>query len=215
MKKVVLIFGLLFSAWIVRGQESALKLGLATYPNFGFIKVEQGKTNGNNLGFTYGLFGDYAFTDNYYLATGLLVTSINGNASIIDYTPYHNAQTSALYDVKLKMRYLEIPVSLKLKTQEVNDLRWFGQFGFTLGARIASKQDVELNNNIIAADASANKSTGFFRAGLLVGAGAEYKVFGKSSLVGGLSYNNGLSNIAKKGSQIKNHYLAINLGFLF
>jgi hypothetical protein len=38
---------------------------------------------------------------------------------------------------------------------------------------------------------------------------------GKTSLLTGLTYNNGLSNIAKNGQTIKNHYVAINLGVFF
>lgn len=220
MKRTLLAF-LLFSSINLFAQDaSQIRLGLTAHPNFGFLKVENGKGNGLSTGFSYGLMSDFEFAENYCFATGLTVTTINGTGSIINYMPFH-ASSSAIgttveYDTKFKMQYLQVPLSIKLKTDENNDMKWYGQFGLTTDFRIGSRIDVERNNTPqITADSKANDYTKFFRAGMIIGGGVEYRLSGKTSLLGGLTYNNGLTNIAKNDHTVKNHYVALNIGVFF
>jgi hypothetical protein len=50
---------------------------------------------------------------------------------------------------------------------------------------------------------------------MIIGGGLEYRLSGKTSLLGGLTYNNGLTNIAKNDQSVKNHYVALNIGVFF
>lgn len=215
MKRTLLALLLLGSINLFAQDASQVRLGLTAHPNFGFLKVENGKGNGLSTGFSYGLISDFEFAENYCFATGLTVTTINGTGSIINYTPYHTGTTNADYDVKFKMQYLEIPLSVKLKTDENNDMKWYGQFGLTTDFRIGAKQDVEQGNTTLRDDEKATDNTKFFRAGMIIGGGVEYRLSGKTSLLGGLTYNNGLTNIAKKPHSVKNHYVGINIGVFF
>lgn len=215
MKRTLLALLLLGSINLFAQDASQVRLGLTAHPNFGFLKVENGKGNGLSTGFSYGLISDFEFAENYCFATGLTVTTINGTGSIINYAPYHTGATNADYDVKFKMQYLEIPLSVKLKTDENNDMKWYGQFGLTTDFRIGAKQDVEQGNTTLRDDEKATDNTKFFRAGMIIGGGVEYRLSGKTSLLGGLTYNNGLTNIAKKPHSIKNHYVGINIGVFF
>ncbi len=216
MKKTVFALLLVFGAVNLFAQNaSQLRLGLTAHPNFGFLKVENGEGNGFSTGFTYGLISDFEFAENYCFATGLTVTSINGSGMILNYQPYHNtAGGDQKYDVKFKMQYLQIPLSIKLKTDETNNMKWFGQFGLTTDFRIGAKQDVK-GGTISLSDVKASSNTNFFRAGMLIGGGVEYRVSGKTSLLGGLTYNNGLTNIADKNQAVKNHYVGLNMAVFF
>lgn len=217
MKRTLL--ALLFSitsASLFAQEASQVRLGLTAHPNFGFLKVENGEGSGLSTGFTYGLMSDFEFAENYCFATGLTVTSINGAGKIINYQPYHNASAGqTAYDVKYKMQYLQIPLSIKLKTDEKDDMKWYGQFGLTTDFRIGARQDVEQANTPLAEDLKATNNTKFLRAGMLIGGGVEYRLSGKTSLLGGITYNNGLTNIAKKPHTVKNHYVALNIGVFF
>ncbi len=219
MKKTVFALLIAFTTVTTFAQDaSQLRLGLTAHPTFGFLKVENGKGNGLSTGFTYGLIGDFEFAENYWFATGLTVTSINGSGTILNYEPYHLLSSStnpAEYDVKFKMQYLQIPLTIKLKTDESDNLKWFGQFGLTTDFRISAKQDVEQGNTTLADDVKATSNTNFFRAGMVIGGGAEYRISGKTSLVGGISYNNGLTNIADKNQVVKNHYVGLNMAVFF
>lgn len=217
MKKTVFALLFVFTTVNLFAQDaSQLRLGLTAHPNFGFLKVENGKGNGMSTGFTYGLISDFEFAENYCFSTGLMVTTINGTGTILNYQPYHVVGTpDADYNVKFKMQYIQIPLSIKLKTDEVNDMKWFGQFGLTTDFRISAKQDVDRANTPIVEDAKATSNTKFFRAAMIIGGGAEYRIGGKTSLLGGLTYSNGLTNIADKNQVVKNHYLALNMAVFF
>lgn len=217
MRKTVLALFLTFAALNLFAQDgSQVRLGLTAHPTFGFLKVENGKGDGLSTGFTYGLISDFEFAENYCFATGLTVTTINGAGKLINFQPYHgSAAGSADYNVKYKMQYLQIPLSIKLKTDEINDLKWFGQFGLSTDFRIGARQDVERGNTPLADDVKATDNTKFLRAGMIIGGGAEYRVSGKTSLMGGITYNNGLTNIATKEQPVKNHYVALNIGVFF
>lgn len=217
MRKIVFAFLFVLSSFNLYAQNDfKFRLGLTAHPNFGFLKVENGKDNGLSLGFTYGLIGDFEFAENYCLATGLTVTTINGKGTILNLQPFHGVSAANTeYNVKYKMQYIELPLSIKLKTEENNGTKWFGQFGLTNDFAIRAKQDVAAGKTILADDAKADKQTRFYRAGMIIGGGAEYRLNGKTSLVGGLTYNNGLTNIAKGGNTIRNHYVALNIGVFF
>jgi len=216
MKKILLASLLIIATTQVFAQ---VRLGLTAHPNFGFLKVENGKGNGVSTGFSYGLMSDFEFAENYSFATGLTVTTINGKASILNYEPFSllssSSTNSAEYDVKFKMQYLEIPLSVKLKTDENDGIKWYGQFGLTADIRIGARQDVKSGNTVYADNTKATDLTKFLRAGMIIGGGMEYRLSGKTSLVTGLTYNNGLTNIAKNNESIRNHYVGLNIGVFF
>ena len=60
-----------------------------------------------------------------------------------------------------------------------------------------------------------------FRAALIVGAGAEYNFSGNTSLLFGITYNNGFTNIANfdvdvdKKAKLLNNYLELTVGVFF
>ncbi|SOD20411.1 porin family protein [Pedobacter xixiisoli] len=219
MKKTLATLLFLSIATISFAQNaSQVRLGLTAHPTFGFLKIENGKGSGLSTGFSYGLMSDFEFAENYSFATGLTITTINGKGAVLNYLPYYAASgstNSAEYDVKFKMQYIEIPLSIKLKTDETNDMKWYGQFGLTTNFRIGAKQDVKSGNNTLASDIKATDQTKFLRAGMIIGGGLEYRLSGKTSLLTGLTYNNGLTNIAKNGQSIKNHYVGLNIGVFF
>lgn len=217
MKKTLLALFLFIAANSFAQDVSQLRLGLTAHPTFGFLKVENGKGNGLSTGFSYGLMSDFEFAENYSFATGLTVTTINGKATILNYNPYSSmiAGANSEYDVKYKMQYLQIPLSIKLKTDEKDDMKWYGQFGLTTDFRIGAKQDVKSGSTTLADDVKATDNTKFFRAGMIIGGGVEYRLSGKTSLLGGLTYNNGLTNIAKNDQSVKNHYVGLNIGVFF
>ncbi|RZL34547.1 MAG: PorT family protein [Pedobacter sp.] len=211
-KTLIAIACVLFAATTNAQEKNGFRLGLTAHPNFGFIKAEGGKGNGTNLGFTYGLLGDFNFAENYSFATGLTITTINGKSTEINPVQYTAPGT---YDLKYKMQYLQIPLSIKLKTDEKDDMKFYGQFGLTTDFRLGARYDVEQGNTPLADGVKATDHTKFFRAGMLIGGGVEYRLSGKTSLLGGITYNNGLTNIAKKPHSVKNHYVGINIGVFF
>ncbi|MBB5635857.1 hypothetical protein HDF26_003704 [Pedobacter cryoconitis] len=224
MKQIVtglLLTFLTTAAFAQQGQETyyGFRLGLTAHPTFGWAKPEGGKGNGFSLGFSYGLLADLNFAENYSLATGLTITTINGKTSEINPSPFYNAAVypgNTLYDLKYKMQYLEVPLTLKLKTDKIGDVRWYGQFGLSNGFNIGARQDVSVAGKSIVSDESIKKNTNFYRAGLIVGAGLEYDVAKHTSVTTGLTLNNGFTDISSaSGRNVRNHYIGLNIGVFF
>lgn len=219
MKKTAI--GLLFFLFTVNAfaQENSVgnygfRLGLTAHPNFGFIKAEGGKGNGVNLGFSYGLIGDFNFAENYSFSTGLTITTINGKSTEVNSAQYPIGNSAAV-DIKYMMQYVELPLTIKLKTGDYNGVRWYGQFGLSNDIRIGARQDAKSGNNVLANDVNSSDWTKFYRAGLIIGAGGEFNVGHKTSIMAGLTLNNGFTNISDNSYSVKNHFVALNFGVFF
>lgn len=224
MKKTIFTLISLILAHTIQAQVRqqpyyGFRLGLTAHPTIGWIKPDPGKGNGVNAGFSYGLIGDFNFAENYSFSTGLSVTTINGKSTEFNVSPYHDAFSSPIavpYDLKYKLQYLEIPLTVKLKTTKIGFVRWYGQFGLSNGFNIGAKQDIQRGNEGLANDQNIYKSTSFYRAGLVIGGGAEYDIADNTSIIAGLTFNNGFTDIAKQSSRnVRNHYVGITFGILF
>lgn len=224
MKKVIIAIFLLFSTIATFAQNYAapgygFRLGLTAHPTLGWLKPETGKGDGLSIGFSYGLLGDFAFAENYSFSTGLTVTTINGKSTELNPNLYHvnegtNQQTA--YDLKYKLQYIEVPTAVKLKTNKIGELTWYGEFGLSHGFNIGARQDAYGRGQSLADDADIKDFTKFYRAGLVLGAGGEFDLDGHTSIVAGLTFNNGLTNIVKdRDRSVRNHYVGINFGVFF
>ncbi|WP_175632978.1 porin family protein [Pedobacter ghigonis] len=227
MKRISTILILLlfsFGAW---AQNSTLtsygfRLGLTATPTVGWIKPEQGKTNGVALGFSYGLIGDFNFAPNYSFSTALTITSINGKSTEVNVSPYYmppyvvGGNAPKAYDLKYKLQYVDLPLTIKLKTVKADGKRWYGQFGLSNSINISAKQNAVSGSEVVGDNLNVSDHIKLYRAGLIIGGGGEFDVSGNTSILAGLTFNNGFTNIATDGSRnVKNHYLALNFGVFF
>jgi hypothetical protein len=157
-------------------------------------------------GFAYGVLADLPFSDNYYFSTALTVSTLNAKAT-------EPGVSTSIY----KLQYLEVPLTLKLKSDLMEGKRFYGQFGLNTGINIGSKQDIMFTNS--ATQDQKNTDIGdqinIFRAGLILGGGAEWKMGENMNLLTGLSYSNGFSDIFDGEAKAKNSYIALNLGIFF
>lgn len=224
MKKILIALLLLISTSSVFAQNFAapdygFRLGLTAHPTFGWLKPENGKGNGQSLGFSYGLLADFNFAERYSFATGLTVTTINGKSTEINPNLYSKGATANManaYDLKYMLQYIEVPLTVKLKSNKIGDLSWFGQFGLSNDFNIGAKQNAEFQGQSLVKDQDIKKYTKFYRAGLILGAGGEFDVDNHTSITAGLTYNNGFTNIVKdQGRNVRSHYIGINFGIFF
>lgn len=223
MKKIfitLLFFCLTGSAFaqFPSGSFNDFRLGLTAHPTFGWLKPEDGKGEGTSLGFSYGLIGDFSFAENYSFSTGLTITTINGKSTEINPAPYHDSNITTLlpYNLKYKLQYLEIPLTIKLKTAKMGTTRWYGQFGLSNDFNIGAKQDAEQAGRVIVEDKNIKDLTNFYRAGLILGAGGEFDLDANTSIGLGLTFNNGFTDISDdKNRSVRNHYVGLNLAVFF
>lgn len=167
-----------------------------------------GYQNTPKFGFSYGLLADFAFTENYYFSTGLLINTLNSESAYtdpaIDYTP----GTDPTYSYRLQ--YAEIPITLKLKSTMRYFRSYYGQFGFTGGVKLNAKEKIPSSSSRTAMGDDAD----FFRLALQIGGGVEWQLDHNMVMVTGLSFNNGFTRAIKNGEP-RNSYVAFNFGVFF
>ncbi|HEX5001123.1 MAG TPA: porin family protein [Bacteroidia bacterium] len=164
------------------------------------------ESDGARVGFTYGLMTDFHIDRSYFFSTGLDISSRGFKAKAGD------------IKIVQRLKYIDIPVALKLKTKEMGYMTYYGLFGFLPGFLIGANQDIE--SPAYSEKKRSNQSDfSFFNAGILVGLGVEYNIGGSTILTGGLTYNNSFTDAfePKEGNdaKIKSNQISLNLGVFF
>lgn len=249
MKKVTIsafiVFALLFSAF---AQENASendiqdwRFGIKAQPSISWFNSNNKQFDHDKvkLNFGYGLTIEKRIFNSgtTVLATGFIINDFGGT---YDYTGkdknvlFKNENDSIIFTSrKLMLRYVEIPVALKFRTPEINYLTYFAHFGLDIGFRVRARSDdsfldIRTNKSGVYADEVVTDDVNFMKMGLNLGIGAEYSLAGSTSLVIGLSYINGFTNIVRKqpemiryddGSRVTKvlfgHTVNLSVGILF
>ncbi|MFN7013887.1 MAG: porin family protein [Bacteroidia bacterium] len=202
----------------------AFRFGLAVQPNLSWMKTDskEFESNGISAKFSYGLLAEYAFAQNYSLSSGIQILTTGGR---INYkTPVYfqeegrveiDGSNFLLGKRTYGTQYLNIPISLKMRTNEIGYMTYFAQFGLDAGFKTNAKGKDTGSDNVPVtnpAQIPGNTTTkhdikrdvNFFRMALNIGGGAEYNLSGSTSLIFGINYSNGFVNVLKKNSaQIK------------
>lgn len=133
------------------------------------------------------------------------------------------------------MQYIEIPLTLKLKTNEIGYLTYFLQFGLSPGICIRSKADftTSIQSGGVTASSSSDKvdvknGINNINLSMIIGGGVEYTLSGSTTLLLGVQFNNGfldvlddkfddglLSEDDRKTLKANSNYLALTVGILF
>mgnify|MGYP003576620141 CR=1 FL=1 len=176
---------------------------------------------GSGFGVNYGLMTDVMFKDGRgAFATGLEVA--HASSELTYNTPdrglYRGDAAGADQNYKLKLQYLQIPLSVKLRTNEMNNFRFWGQFGTYMGALLRSR--LEYSYGSASGDnVNTMKNTNKVNMGLLIGAGGEYKLAEKTDLFFGLGLENGFTDITRNkdwdDGKVGLNRWAIRLGVFF
>jgi opacity protein-like surface antigen len=111
-------------------------------------------------------------------------------------------------------------------------MRYFAQVGFGAAFNIRARADMvqpvyfENAPTIVEKFEELEKENisdkiNLFKASLIVGGGLEYNFSGNTSLLAGITYNNGFTNIAnfdavpEKKADLRAHYLELTIGLFF
>lgn len=171
---------------------------------------------GSKLGFTYGIMFDYNFAPNYAIVTGLQVNMTGGKVLATNLEAAANSQVRRA-DFSYNLNYLEIPLAIKLKSNDVSGFRFFGQAGISLGFNIAKKADytVDFINDL--GESKTGSGTKEKIKGTLavapimlamdLGIGTEYELSQNMRAYVGVFFHNGfLPDATKPGNYKMNKY---------
>ncbi|WP_240337109.1 porin family protein [Rufibacter psychrotolerans] len=219
---VIVLAAFLFCAPKASAQ---VEIGVKVAPSFSFARTiakEQYnlQNKGSNLNFGVGIIADYFFGANYALSSGLIFNT-KGSTISFDYTADDAMGVRQTGENDINLQYLEIPVTLKLFTNEVSQgTRLYFQAGPSLNTMLAAKFDdrkVQPNGD------KYTKDFNLFEISLLLGAGAEWELGQSTKLFAGLSYHRGLTDFDElyekrfgdKKIELKNNSVAVDLGIKF
>lgn len=153
--------------------------------------------DGTSLGFGVGIMADYFFGVNYAVSTGVMYNIKGGNVSYNYTYPDPNSIAGGTIQLKgkdeLDLQYLEIPIAVKLFTNEITpDTKLYFQAGTSLNTLLTAK----VNDKKV--DEQGNKFTerfNLFEVDVLIGVGAEWQLGTSTKLFGGVTYHRGLTDI--------------------
>lgn len=206
MKKAKLLTLILLTAIIsnLSAQEDDLRkfrFGLHFTPNIAWLNPssEGYEKNGSSMGFSYGLSAEFFLAKNYLFSTGLTLSKLGGNLTYGDY--FHDKDNNVFLfseiDQSYNVKYIEIPLTLKLRTNEIGYMTYYGNFGLRAGFNYSATGDFDYKNvsgGISKGDVDIKDDIKFFNSWLVVGIGAEYSISGNTAVMFGVTFNNGFLN---------------------
>jgi hypothetical protein len=227
MKKILLTIAALAVAPAAFAQ---VEIGLKVSPSISYLRASspsatafQGESS--KFSFGGGIFMDYFFGQNYAFNTGLFLTGKGGTISYVE--PSTLPLAGDRVSQKIAMQYLELPLTIKLFTNEVApDTRVYFQVGGSLAVPVQTRINGE-KNYIDAFNSNNETSAGShvfdIDANLIGAVGAEYQLGQSTKFLAGISYHHGLVDLdryfekTRKFSDvsIKNSVFSLDLGLKF
>ncbi len=199
--------------------QGTVAFSLHLDPQFAWFNSDEEELDpdGSIMHLRAGLQMDYFFQPNYAFSLGLGINNLGGKLLYADSTSFFTSGDT-LYatpgqSVKQRMQYIDIPLGLKLKTEELGYFTLFFQLGFNpminINAFASDDDEVFDKENI-------RESINIFNLGYHAGLGVEYRLGGTTALFGGLRWNAGLTDMTgNDDANITHRAISVNLGIIF
>ncbi|MBI4648954.1 MAG: PorT family protein [Bacteroidia bacterium] len=152
------------------------------------------------LGFNFGVTADINLTKNFAASFSIAANKYGGSVKYLDSIPEFEAEDVLRQDQSLspgavvdyKLTYIEIPIALKGKTNEIGYITYFLKAGINPSIKYKAKGDVNQNN---ITDVNVKNSVSLFGFGYHLGGGIEYSLAGNTRVLVEGIYTGGLSDI--------------------
>ncbi len=230
MKKILLLLVIMVIAYHAQSQYKPMLFGLRVGPNIGWVKqdTEGYDSEGIRMGFTWGFIGEFFIMENYAILTGFNV-NFNGGKLAYPYQltlPGDTVMTPGTLHRKYNLKYIQIPLCLKMQTELSDQFRMFGKIGLGTAFNIGAKGTDEFDYDG-GVETYSKKDIGddiaLMRESLIVGGGVEYMLKGSTAIIVELTYDNAFNNMLTgddpgyTGSDPKAHhnFLELGLGIVF
>lgn len=181
----------------VYGQKK-VRLSFNGGPSINWMKTDNpvGEREKFVFGYDYGLNADFHLTtdERYSLLSGLIITNVGGQISYRTNSAFEfsGAALPPLSKLTYNLRFAEVPLSIKLKTNQFHRSKFWGQFGLSNMLNIKAKGD---SNNGMLNKSNINDEINMFNIAMNIGFGLEYDLGGNNSLLAGIVFKNGLTDI--------------------
>lgn len=212
MKKIVIVTGILclfIQAVQAQVEFEDVRFGFQLSPTFSWMNADVTTINstGANLGIKLGMTGEYYFRENYALTGGIGFAFNSGGALLFDnpgiywnetdLPPALDTISGTNTKLRYNLQYVEIPIGLKLRTNEFGYVRYFLEPAITIG--INSKARGELSgpdSNLAQEDEKYDirREVNALNLSWGMSAGLEYAISQGLSLIGGLGFQSGFTD---------------------
>ena len=216
-KKFLIIFTLFscFTKPIIA--QADYHFGFQASPSFSWLTNDNPKINGNGslLGLKLGLIVEKRFSDNYSLMTGVAFHFNSGGKLIYDLPgnywgnsaanatiPYRSNDTFQIgTELKYNLKYIEIPIGLKMRTQEFGPIRYFAEPALYFDFRADAKGTITGSPHFDQEKINISNDVGFLNISWALGIGVEYTIATNTTLIGGIYFQQGLIDIQKDSNK--------------
>lgn len=217
----ILTLSLVSTFFINSASAQGVKMGLSITPNASWmVSTDYDHVPGESqINFGFEFVTDFMFEENLAFSTGVHVFNTGGNLSYLVVDAVDDDYLLKV-DRGYNLRYVEIPLTFKMRTKEIGYSTIYGRFGLGLGMNIRSEAEEaryrswnEVSNGVWAHYSTTGSPVSeiievqndvrLFRSSMVVGGGVERSLGGTSSLVIGVNYNVGFSNTHKDITQVK------------
>ncbi len=218
----------------VQEYNPAFRLGISGAPVFSFLTPTSNSASYQGIRFSlkYGLHADFRLgaNPNYYFSTGLFMFNMGGK---ISHPIVSLDGVAGTRETDYRINYVNIPITLLLRTNEIGYIRYFARVGFDAGVNVRSTADTRdsfAGGTNVTEDRDVTSHVNLFRVGLHIEAGLEYNIGGNTNMMLSLEWNNGLNNVFRdnkyrefnegevlNSSSIKSvsNFVAVNVGVYF
>lgn len=228
MKKISLLIGLIvLTASVVRAQPSEttpegltknpkFRMGLSVSSVVSWLNPDGDDSfvdpDGVRFNIGYGLHTDFGLgtNQNYYFSTGIFVLNTGGRLKYTYRDPANGQDYARTIDYR--MNYINIPLTMMLRTNEIGYSVYFARVGVDNGIKIKSaynSKDVGPSGTFAKDDANSPDYSMLYRAALHIEGGVEFNVTGTTNIFVSLTWNNGLNNVFSSDAKAVNKDLSL------
>ena len=240
IKSTFLLSLLTFFVLNTKAQDDRdFRIGFKIIPGIDWTKAVTSNVvkNGSGIGFSFGVMADIKLDENYFFTPEINITSMSNRMKMKDDSIFSLTTPASNYKnvtYKYSLKYIEIPLTFKFRTNENNGMRYWGQIGIAPGILIGNQvttsaervgnSDFPINEKYIPNASENDKydlkdhqdNINALRASMILGLGIEYNLSVNTSFYAGLRFNNGFTDMLNdKKSKMINNVMGLELGFFF
>jgi hypothetical protein len=160
--------------------------------------IDEVKNEGSRAGINIFVTAEKDLTKSWSFTSGLgYITSggrLKSSKSEVFRFPDFTSTVAAGEPVIYHLQYITVPVGLRIKTEEIGYLRYFGEFGLDPKVVVSGKADIP---SASIKGRSAMTEIRRFNAGFHLMGGIDYSIDGSTSLILGLGFENNFFDITK------------------
>ncbi len=217
--RILLIVLVFLGAFHPLNGQSRMKFSVHADPQFAWFSSDDDNVvpEGSIFHVQTGLQMDLFFDKNYAFSLGFGINNMGGNLRYSDSTEFIN-KTDTIFAtpgqiVRHNLQYLDLPLGLKLKTEELGYATFFLELGFNPMININASGTTK---DGLFDKESIREEIHLFNLGYHAGIGVEYRLGGSTAAIGGIRWSSGLTDVTDNDkATITLNALSIHLGILF